>query len=242
MNDTELWERIRRLPDLPDGFTTTWILMVDGRRIPVRRGWSAVLDVPGRPTIGLSYGLINDGKFTYDGNCFTEWGGGGVLTVPFTIIKGVLWVLVADQYRYLVGRPIAALPRGYKPAGVAFAEHARVELGEELGDFAENGKQFPLSPKPAYYATHIVDFRPVPGEPNPGGYQFGARLHPENFVIENARPLLKPGLFAPKDPLESIQEKPALRWHEAAQCEDSAVHTGVLRLMAWLRNHNIRFS
>lgn len=243
----ELLARFQRLPDLPAGWTPTWRFVGDDGEFVVKRRLVAFLDLPDRPAIGVSFGLINDRQRLYDGFCSTEFGGGGVATVPFVILGGMLWVLTTMQFRFLIGHAVDGFPRGYKPVGVSAKQHAETETREEFGSaiFDSTFTLFPLSDNPSYGASHIVDTRPLPNEPRPGSYQFGIRL-PE-FLFESGwqdgtRPVLKASAFSPEDQLEALTQGRVLRWYEAAECAEGVIHTGTLRLMATLRRRGIAFT
>lgn len=237
--------RRQRLPDLPEGFERTWRWIADDKELMVERHLVGYLSVPGRPDIGVSYGLINDGYFTYDGCTFSEFGGGGVATVPFAILRGKLWILTTLQRRYISGdNALDGVPRGYRPEGVSASEHALVEFAEEFGTGAETiGPRFPLLGEPSLGATHILDHRPLPNEPKPGGYMFGIRLAESCFERRwrDGRPVLKSGIFAPKDKLEWLAKGRILSWREAARCQDTVVPVGAIRLMDTLTEQGVRF-
>lgn len=243
----QLLARFQRLPNLPEGWERTWRFVIDGVEVPVTSHMVAFLESPGRPAIGWSYGLIDDGNFQYDGCCFTEFGGGGVAMVPFVILDGVLWFLTTLQYRFLVGHAIEGFVRGYKPPGIKAGSHALEEFVEEFGTAVPlEGRPFPLVGAPSFGATHIVDTRPLPNEPHPGGYQFGIQLSEDCFEPRESgsreeRPELKTGLFAPKDKLESLAQGNVLRWWEAAESSEAVVQVGALRVMATLRRNRIQF-
>ena len=235
----------QRLPDLPEGWKTTWRWIADGKELTVERHLVGWLSVPGRPDIGVSYGLIVDGTNPYDGCTFTEFGGGGVATVPFAILRGKLWILTTLQRRYLSGdTALDGVPRGYRPEGVSASDHALVEFAEEFGTGAMTvGSRFPLLGEPSLGATHMLDHRPLPNEPKPGGYMFAVRLHESCFERQwrDDRPVLKPGIFAPKDRLEWLAKGCVLTWREAARCQDTVVPVGAIRLMDTLTEQDVRF-
>ena len=242
----QLLARLQRLPNLPDGCTRTWRFILDGKEIFVTRHFVAFLESEGRPAIGVSLGLIDDGRFQYDGFCFTEFGGGGVAMVPFALVNGILWVFTTLQFRYLIGHEVDGFPRGYKPAGVEPHTHAAVEAMEEFFGSSSPGttllEPFALAGSPTFGASHICDTRPLPTEPRPGGYQFAIQLNDDCFSLDDSgRPILGDGLFRPTDKLECLRRGRALRWFEASECSEGVIHTGVLRLMATLRNKGVMF-
>jgi hypothetical protein len=240
--------RLLRLPELPEGWKRTWRFIIDGQEVTVNRHFVAFLESPGRPAIGWSFGLIDDGRFQYDGCCFTEFGGGGVAMAPFAIINEELWVFTTLQFRFLVGQIVDGFPRGYRPEGVDPRTHAMTEAMEEFFGTSAPGttlhEPFALAGNPTYGASHICDTRPLPNEPKPGGHQFAIQLGDDCFeeTLDNeGRPILKDGVFRPSDKLEALSRGRALRWWEAAECSEGVIHTGVLRLMATLRAKGITF-
>lgn len=237
--------RLQRLPDLPKGWTPTWRFIADDGELIVKRRLVAFLEVPGRPAIGISFGLVDDGRFQYDGCCFTEYGGGGVAMVPFALVNGILWVFTTIQFRFLIGHETDGFPRGYKPASVEAHTHAATEAMEEFFGTSAPGTTlyppFALAGAPSYGASHICDTRPLPNEPRPGGYQFAIQLGADCFSLDNGRPILNEDVFRPTDKLESLRRGRSLRWFDAAECSEGVIHTGVLRLMATLRNKGIKF-
>ena len=238
----------QRLPDLPPDWKPTWRFVADEREIVVRRHLVGFLDLPNRPALGVTFGLIHDRNFAYDGLCFTEFGGGGVAMVPFALLDGTLWVLTTLQFRFLIGHVVDGFPRGYKPPGVSAEEHAKTEAMEEFGRsiFGSKHKPFRLNGEVTYSASHILDTRPLPDEPNPGGNQFAIQHDRKCFESGRGyqtlpRPVLKSNIFSPEDKLEALSQGRVLRWWEAAECSEGVIHTGVLRLMATLRKQGITF-
>lgn len=202
----------------------------------------------GRPAIGLSFGLVDDINYQYDGWCFTEFGGGGVAMVPYAIINEELWVFTTMQYRFLIGHAVDGFPRGYRPEGVEPHTHAMVEAMEEFFGTSAPGttlhEPFPLAGNPVYGASHICDYRPLPNEPHPGGHQFAIQIGEDCFeehLDKEGRPILKKDVFRPSDKLEALNQGKALRWWEAAECSESVITTSVLRLMATLRAKGVAF-
>ncbi|MFA6017752.1 MAG: hypothetical protein WCT28_02355 [Patescibacteria group bacterium] len=237
----EIIKRFQRLPNIPENKKASWRWFADEEEIFPRRHLVGFLDLPNRPQLVVTYGWIDDGNFAYDGIAHTSFGGGGVLVIPFVIANEELWVFTIRQYRLFTGQKLLTFPRGYKPSGVSFAQHAATELAEELGQLKPgqiNGKQFSLSDTPTWSSSHIIDWRPLPDEESPGEYQFGIELN-EQFMTfdEEGRPMLAAGTFAPGDPLEAVTMGEAKLWWEIAAEREGCLGGSMLRLMAWLRKH-----
>ncbi len=106
------------------------------------RGWS--LEVNGKkvekvsllrlynPKFGeLLYGLTPGG---WDAWCFHELGGGGVVTIPFSVVEGKLMVGLVQQNRPLQSAgKVWNVPRGFMDPGEHNFEAAVRELEEEIG-------------------------------------------------------------------------------------------------------------
>lgn len=218
--------------------TRSWRLVLDGREIDFNHILLVLDDPtnPHKPALAVELGLIDDGRYQYDGVRVVELGGGGVALVPFVILKGELWIGTIRQYRFLLGQEELGLPRGYKPRGVPANEHVLAEAVEEFGrSVLAGGEVFPLVGVPVNPASHVLDTRPLPTEPNPGGYMFGVPLSPEMVTWPDAEgPQIIAQAFAPTDKLESLTRGELLPWWDAVQCRDGVLAIGTARLMATL--------
>lgn len=191
---------------------------------------------PRKPTLALEAGGMNDGRYPYDGLRFVELGGGGVALVPYLIVADELWIATTRQSRLFLGEAQPGLIRGYKPPKVAADQHVLEEAVQEFGrSILAGGQPFPLLGLPVNSASHIIDTRPLPNEPNPGGYMFGVPLAPDCIDLTSDGPVLKDSIFEPSDKLESLFKGRILPWWEAVRCRDGVLPTGVARLMSTLR-------
>lgn len=227
----------RALPDRGDNdHTRSWRLIVDGQEVEFNHAM-LVLDVPGpKPKIAVECGLIDDGRYQYDGIRFVELGGGGVALVPFLIWNSELWVATTLQYRFLLGHEEPGFIRGYKPPDVPANEHILQEAVEEFGESVlAGGHPFPLIGEPINSASHVIDTRPLPNEPNPGGYMFGVPLALDSLEFVDGKPTIKELAFNPRDKLEALRKGRIMPWWEAIRHRDGVLATGVARLMSTLR-------
>lgn len=235
----EISELVRHsvLPPRPQGpETRSWRLIVNGQEIEFDHALLVLdTDNPRKPKTAVECGLIDDGRYQYDGLRFVELGGGGVALVPYIILRGELWIATTLQYRLLLGREEPGLIRGYKPPGVAASEHVLTEAVEEFGkSVLAGGEPFPLVGAPVNPASHIIDTRPLPNEPNPGGYMFGVPLSLDCIDLLDGMPILKAEHYAPTDKLEALSRGRIMPWWEAVQYRDGVLATGTARLMATL--------
>ncbi len=106
-----------------------------------KRGWKVELNGQtveqmnrvriSHPKFGeLNHGLTPGG---WDGWSFHEIGGGGSVTVPFSVINDQLYVGVVEQNRPNQGGNVLNTPRGFLDPGEKHFEAAIREAGEELG-------------------------------------------------------------------------------------------------------------
>lgn len=127
----------------------------------------------------LNYGSV---KGLYDSWCFVEFGGGGVVTIPFVRLgPGIhdVYIGLVDQARINQGGRVLNVPRGFIDPNEKHFEAAQRELQEETGLsdlrsmlFAFDDHQ-PANPNSTFFITN--------GE-NEGVVFHALQLEPTEFV------------------------------------------------------------
>jgi 8-oxo-dGTP pyrophosphatase MutT (NUDIX family) len=105
--------------------------------------------------VEIRYGQRKEG---YDGVVIRENGGGGAVTIPYTIDEGgQVYVGLVHEYRTTLGGIVANVPRGFLDKGETHAQAARREIREETGYEALTGKieklASGLNPNSTYFDT-----------------------------------------------------------------------------------------
>lgn len=117
------WDR-KPLPPIPAGMQKGWGLRIDDKPVDCR---SARLD----SKFGTwSYGMHPHG---YDGWWFAEFGGGGVITLPYSVIDDILWVGLIEEDRPNLGGETLCAIGGYLDENENPETAARREAFEETG-------------------------------------------------------------------------------------------------------------
>lgn len=103
----------------------------------------------------VNYGLTPAG---YDGWSFHEIGGGGVVTVPFSIIDGELYVGLVKQLRHNQGGEAWNVPRGFLSPDENHFKAAIREYEEEVRYLSPDKRVKPLegescNPNSAFFET-----------------------------------------------------------------------------------------
>lgn len=227
------------LNSIPGTMKSDWFLEVDGVRTP----FSHVKLEVNNPDKGIhrvvQCGHVDDGKGGgYVGVVYWERGGGGVVSIPYSWINGVLHIGVAVQVRQFMGGEVRNAVGGYKSLDATVESDAAMEVAEEVGAPTE----------PIFYPTIQL-----PGEPtnfNRGladtteegeGIHFTAfKVAPEALEKneEATAYIFKPGLVRrakeKKDGTEFIGIVEFYPWTQVALFKDQLVHAGVLRLLVRL--------
>lgn len=212
----------------------TWRLFVDGAEVPFGNA-VLVLDNPMKNMFRVvECGLVDDQRGNvYDGMRYGELGGGGAVTVPFTIFHGILYIGVVTQFRVHAGGDVRNVPRGYLKVGSPDrTKNATEEFAEEVG------------PKAAALATPerldgeggnpntAVFWTP---EPEDGNTFHAVRINAKHLepVIPGPQLVFKHGFVAPEGG-ESIVKCEFIPWTAAAQLRDGLTMMAVVRLLAHL--------
>lgn len=127
------------------------------------------------PNIGLLvYGMTPGG---YDGWSFHENGGGGAITIPYTVINGKLYVGMIEQERHNQGGKVWNVPRGFIDPGETHFKAMQREFQEEVGLFPDrmvkNLKGELLNPNSAFFETPLS---------NEGGKFFAMEIDPDQLT------------------------------------------------------------
>ncbi|BDU77803.1 NUDIX domain-containing protein [Mesoterricola sediminis] len=192
-----------------------------------RRGWRLTLNgAPVEPVTGftleapafgtLAYGLLPRG---YDGWCFHETGGGGVVVAPFATVDGRLHVGVIRQARAFQGGEVWNLPRGFRDPGETASQAARRELFEETGLEVPEAEILVLGP---------------PGNPNSAFFRTDAPGEGMGICAAAVDPAQAAGRTGPDAAHEGITDFRFIPWTEAAGLGDMITNAAVARLLAHL--------
>ncbi len=226
-------EAYKKFGDIPEN-KRTWRLFVDGVDMPFASA-ILVLDNPQKNMFRVvECGLVDDQRGNvYDGVRYGELGGGGVVTVPFTIFYGMLYIGVITQFRVHAGGDVRNVPRGYLKVGdTDRTKNAKDEFAEEVG------------PRAAALATP-VQLEGEGANPNTAvfwtpetedGVTFHAvRINSKYLELAVPGPLLvfPKGFVAPEGG-ESIVKCEFVPWTVAAQLRDGLTMMAVVRLLAYL--------
>ncbi len=217
----------------------TWKLFVDGAEVPFANA-ALVLDNPTKNMFRVvECGLVDDQRGNvYDGIRYGELGGGGAVTIPYTIHNAQLWIGIVTQFRVHAGGDVDNVPRGYLKVGNPDrTKNATEEYAEEVGPGAaaiarpvrlagEGG-----NPNTAVFWTP---------KPEDGNTFHAIRVSPEHLeYMEPGQELrFKPGFVAPEGG-ESIVRCRFIPWCQAAQLRDGLTMMAVARLLAYLIGHEM---
>lgn len=204
-----------------------------------KRGWSVELDGKVIENVSLikienpNYGLLCYG-FTpsgYDGWSFREIGSGGVVSVPFSIIDGRLYVGLVEQDRHNQGGRIWNLPRGFINPNEKHFEAVAREFEEEVRYCSPDKMVKPLTGEPCNPNSAFFE---TPGK-NEGVKYFSIEVIPEQLTLdqENGGFKFRSGILEPKTKqAEQIYACRFFPWREATHVSDMFTSTGVARLVA----------
>lgn len=223
-----------RLGEIPEG-KGTWTVELEhdeqGRVLRAR----FVLDNPTKNMRRkVELGWVDDGNGNaYDTICCEEEGGGGVVSMLYTIVRDKLYVGVVTQYRTHMGGDVENAPRGYLKVGSSDrATNALEETAEEVGPrVAEIGTPRQLPGRPVSMNSAVF-WTPGPNE----GNSFHAIRVPERlleFADEDGSLRFKQDYVNPQQG-ESITCFRLIPWTEAVLGRDGLTIVGVARLMAYL--------
>lgn len=187
----------------------------------------------------LSYGKAQEGNF--DLWRFHETGGGGAITLPFSLIKGLLFVGVCKQDRPNMGGIVYNAIGGFVSPGEKHFEAASRETLEEIG-FDVNKRMFDLGGQPGNWNRLFVE---TPDKKE------GLKLFAFELKVEELNQLttegkfnqayaIKKDLLKPVSPAaEKIMGSVLIPWYEAIDLADIFIATATVRLLNYLRNANI---
>lgn len=199
-----------------------WIVEVNGEVVlQVRRVRLS------HPKFGeLNYGLTPPG---YDGWSFHELGGGGAVTLPWSVIHKQIYVGLVRQNRHNQGGEVWNAPRGFLDPGEKHFEAASRELAEETGLSAEGRIDdlmgSPMNPNSAFFETASSD----------EGVRFNACfVHPRELERKSDNTYaFRPGVVKPvSKAAEGIVKCSFFRWREAVRVGDMFTAAAVARLLA----------
>lgn len=183
----------------------------------------------------LKIGQRSDGHM---GWTFHEPGGGGSVIVPYTILKGTLFVGLLKEYRPLRGGVTLNVPRGFL-GGCKPLEAAWREQDEEVG-FIDGTIRIgqlpgnPANPNSAFFETRA-------GE---GVHFFAFMLHANELeeiteeCVEGAEGkvfAIKRNLMSPTAEEANILDVRFYKWTVAAKVGDMFTNAAVARLLAMLK-------
>lgn len=215
----------------------TWKLFVDGQEVPFANA-VLVLDNPQKNMFRVvECGLVDDQRGNvYDGMRYGELGGGGAVTVPYTLWRDMLFIGVVTQHRVHAGGDVRNVPRGYLKVGSPDrTQNAEEELAEEIG------------PRVAALATPVrldgeganpntaVFWTPKPEDGNTFHAVF---ISPDYLCQKNNVLGFIDGIVAPEGG-ESIVGCSFIPWYQAACLRDGLTNMAVARLLAHLHMNSI---
>lgn len=224
---------LRVLGDIPEE-KATWAVEVGGELVLRAPHVILYLDNPAKNMKRvIELGWIDDQHGNaYDAIRYWELGGGGTVTIPWTIFEGELWIGVVTQYRMHAGGYIQNAPRGYmKVGGTTRAQNAAEEVGEEMGP-----KVVDIAPPTQLEGEGVNMYTAVFWTATPGeGNSFhAAEVDPQYLVRHDEGSLrFKADLIAPEGG-ESIVKCEFIPWQAAVRGRDGLTIVGVARLIAHL--------
>jgi len=156
---TNMSEQAKRIPyeldTIPESHPRDWELLVNGELVKDVRTMSLTHSAMG---IEVNYGLHPAG---YDTVRIHERGGGGAVTVPYTLIDGRLHIGVVSQNRPGAGGVVDEIPRGFVDPKETHEDAVVREMAEETGlstlaeRFFELGRH--KNPNTAFFDTSAPD-------------------------------------------------------------------------------------
>lgn len=201
-----------------------WMLEINGQKVE-----DVSLLRLFNPRFGeLLYGLTPGG---WDAWCFHELGGGGVVTIPFSVVDGKLMVGLVQQ-----GRPLQSagkvwnVPRGFMDPDEKNFQAAVRELEEELGWLSPDRRMKMLDGEPGNSNSAFFDTS-CEGE--------GVKYYAMEVLPSQLEPA-EEGLYKFKDGIVQPVSKMAeliygcrfVPWRYATRLGDQFTGFGVARLLA----------
>ena len=175
----------------------------------------------------------------YDAICYWESGGGGTVTIPWTIVNNVLYIGTVTQFRVHAGGDVDNAPRGYMKIGTTDrTQNATEELAEEVGpNVAEINPPTQLEGDPVNMNTAVFW---TPGKDE--GNSFHSVEVDPNYLVDDGNDSMRfvDGLVAPEGG-ESITRCQFDPWHVAVRKQDGLTIVGIARLMAQLEDEGRLF-
>lgn len=215
-----------KMAPLDEGQKRGWSLNVDGNEVPVKS--QAVL---ANEKVGFQV-VYAKGPAGYDQVAFHERGGGGSVTLLFTIWNGRLFVAIVKEPRPLQSdQPVLNAVRGFLDPGKDHFEQAKTELEEEMGLSKVSIFELPGdggNPNSTFFETW----------PQGEGIRFWGAYIPDKLLVAIDKGFaFKEGVLKPaKDDklAEKILGSLFLPWEEAAKLGDMMTMSAIARLLAYL--------
>lgn len=221
---------VTKVVPLDEGQKCGWKLTVDGQEVPVKS--HAIL---ANEKVGFQV-VYGKGPAGWDQPGFHERGGGGSVTLPFTIWNGRLFVAVVKEGRPLqADEPVLNSVRGFLDPGKNHFETAKTELAEEMG--LANITLFELpgdggNPNSTFFETW----------PQGEGLRFWGAYIPDKLLVAVDKGFaFKEGVLKPtKDDklAEKILGSLFIPWDEAARLGDMMTMSAIARLLAYLHGRD----
>ncbi|QQS15118.1 MAG: NUDIX domain-containing protein [Rhodospirillales bacterium] len=169
----------------------------------------------------------------YDGWSYRE-PNGGVVIVPFVMIRDEVFVGVVKQYRHNMGGAVLNAPRGFVDPGESPNAAAAREYHEETGANAEAVEELPgeaVNTNSAFVET------PKRGD---GVRFFKVSVQAGDVECIDGRFLLSPRMVSQSESAvshrlaEQLERMEFIPWYDAARVADMFTVAGVARLLASL--------